>query len=107
MSITILSREGLERSLAVRDLSDPSNGPHAIQLVVNCILEALTCAWQCPVVLERASPIVSIRDNYERSRYPEAATLRDARYSRYVSADTVLRASTSAMIPPMLDRLAT
>ncbi len=70
------------------------------------VLDALSAAWGIRVLVHRSSPIVSVHDNYERLGYPPEATARDARYTRYVDANTVLRTSASAMIPPLLERLA-
>jgi len=72
----------------VRDLSDPASGPHAMQLIVASILDALAEAWSIPARLHRASPVVSVHDNYERLRYPPDAAARDARYTRYVDPNT-------------------
>ena len=38
---TVLSPEQLERDLSVRDLTDPAEGPHAIQLVADRAAGAL------------------------------------------------------------------
>ena len=107
MTNRVLSEEQLARALAVRDLTDPACGAHAMQLVVQQLLHALSQAWGCPAVVHRANPIISVTQNYERLRVPAEATARDARYTRYVDPTTVLRTSTTAMIPPLLDALAT
>lgn len=106
MPHAILSPEALEHALALRDLTDPSQGPHAIQRLVDASVRALTGAWSCPVVGERANPIVTVADNYDRLLYPPGGAARDARYTRYVTRDTLLRTQTSTMIPPLLRRLA-
>lgn len=96
-----LSVRELVRALSLRDLSDPSAGPHAMQLVVDAILTSLA---PLPIHVERASPIVSIADNYDRLNYPPEGAARDARYTRYVGGGALLRTQTSAMIPPLLER---
>src|SRR5205823_2627472 len=101
-----IASEHLQRALNLRDLSNPAHGGHAMQSVVASLIHSLTRAWACPAILHRASPSVSIVDNYERLRYPADAAARDARYTRYLSKATLLRTHTSAMIPPLLDRLA-
>lgn len=92
---------------AIRDLTDPARGPHAIQLILDEILDALRRGWpSTDVRLVRADPVVSLADNYWRLGYaPDAVTL-DARYTRYVAEDRVLRSHTSALVPPALDALA-
>ncbi len=106
MSPKLLSKEALARALALRDLTDPSQGRHAMQDLLRALTQALGGAWRCPVRVERAPPIVSVADNYDRLHYPAGGAARDARYTRYVTTDTLLRTQTSAMIPPLLRRLA-
>jgi phenylalanyl-tRNA synthetase alpha chain len=93
-------------ALALPDLTDAAHGPHALQLLVQEAVAALRQAWACEVIVHRANPVVSIADNYELLGYPPDAAARDARYTRYVSADEVLRTHTSAMIPGLLRSLA-
>ncbi len=92
---------------AIRDLTDPAPGPHAIQLILDEILDALGRRWpSTDVRLVRADPVVSLAENYWRLGYaPDAVTL-DARYTRYVAEDRVLRSHTSALVPAALDALA-
>lgn len=106
MSVSILSAEELRRTLSVRDLTDPTSGPHALQQLIEATLEALRQAWGCAVRVHRQSPIVSIADNYDRLHYPPEGAARDARYTRYVCDTALLRTQTSAMIPGLLRQLA-
>ena len=106
MPHAILSPEALQRALTLRDLTDPAQGPHAMQLLVEAAVGALSRTWGCAVLEERADPVVSVADNYDRLLYPPGGASRDARYTRYVASDRLLRTQTSAMIPPLLRRLA-
>ncbi|HET9552376.1 MAG TPA: hypothetical protein VFP50_05360 [Anaeromyxobacteraceae bacterium] len=106
MSRTPITPDALRRALALRDLTDPAQGPHAVQRVVEAALAALRELFGAPVLVERADPIVSVADNYDRLLYPPGGAARDARYTRYVTATTLLRTQASAMIPPRLRRLA-
>lgn len=106
MRPTPISPEALQRALALRDLTDPSQGRHAMQLVAERIADALARAWGCQLRVQRAHPVVTIADNYDRLHFPPDGASRDARYTRYVSESTLLRTHTSAMIPPALRRLA-
>ncbi len=99
---TVISTPELVRALALRDLTDPAAGPHAMQL----LLETIYAALHVPVRVHRASPIVSIADNYDRLGYPADGAARDERYTRYVCDTAVLRTQTSAMVPPLLRTLA-
>lgn len=98
--------EQLRAALAVRDLTDPAHGAHALQLVCDAFTGALAAAWGATVRVVRASPVVTARDNYDRLYYPADGVARDARYTRWIGPGVLLRTQTSAMMPPALDALA-
>jgi phenylalanyl-tRNA synthetase alpha chain len=104
--VTYLDRAQLQRDLGLRDLSDPAEGPHAIQVLVGQAVDAVGRAWGCEVRWCRGPRIVPVSDNYDRLGYPAEAITRDTRYTRYVDAGTMLRSHSSAMIPPALAWLA-
>jgi len=99
---TTITDDQLARALALRDLSDPSCGPHAMQLVLAAIVDALADAWHCPVRTHRSSPVVTIEENYELLGYEADAPTRESRYTRYLDERRLLRSHTSAMIPSAL-----
>lgn len=94
------------RALALRDLSDPAQGPHAMQQVVDILEAALATAWRVPVRRERGPRVMSVRDNYDRLRYRADDVTRARRYSRYVDDRRMLRSHTTAHIPGLLRELA-
>jgi phenylalanyl-tRNA synthetase alpha chain len=98
----ILSPDALACALAVRDLTDPSQGPHAVQRVLDATVKALARSWQCEVLHHRASPIVSADHHYARLH---DSPQREAGSTRWISGTELLRARTAAMIPPLLQRL--
>ena len=98
----LLDADALRRALSLRDLTDPDAGPHAMQALLGDVVSALERRWRCRVLWHRAHPIVWAADNYDRLGYPPEGAARDARYTRYVDARTVLRTQTSAMIPALL-----
>ena len=104
-SATYLNPEQLQAALGIRDLSEPAEGPHAIQLLIDRIVEALSRAWPCEVRWCRGPKVVPVADNYDGLGYPADAITREARYTRYVSAGQMLRSHSSAMIPPALRQL--
>lgn len=106
MSTTYLSAEAIRRTLTLRDLSDPAQGPHAMQLLVEGIGAALSGAWDVPVRRATGHPVVSVEENYDRLLIPADAVAREARYTRYLNAGVVLRTHTTAMIPGLLEQLA-
>lgn len=87
----------LVRALNVRDLTDPAQGPHAMQLLIADLKAVLDNPREV-----RHHPLVPVEHNYEHLGYPEDAITRDARYTRYVSETCMLRSHTTAMIPPAL-----
>jgi phenylalanyl-tRNA synthetase alpha chain len=106
-----LSAEQLSRDLAIPDLSDPADGPHAIQLIASIAVSALEAAWNrdganCEVRWRRGPRIVPIADNYDRLGYDQADVTRAVRYSRYVDQDRMLRSHSTAAVPSALRHLA-
>jgi phenylalanyl-tRNA synthetase alpha chain len=101
----------LTRDLAVADLSDPADGPHAIQLIAALAVSGLLAAWREPAGAPavwwcRGPRVVTIADNYDNLGYPPAAVTRAARYTRYVDSERMLRAHATALVPPALRQLA-
>lgn len=103
---TYLSPEQLQRDLAVRDLTDPDQGPHAIQILIDAAVGVLADVWGVEVRGCRGPRVVPIQDNYDRLGIGPEAVSRDARYTRYVDERLMLRSHSSAMIPPALAQLA-
>ncbi len=104
--VPYLSPAQLQAALSVRDLSDPGEGPHAIQVLIDRAVEALSRAWSCEVRWCRGAKVVPVADNYDRLGYAADAITREARCTRYVSAGQMLRSHSSAMVPPALRELA-
>ncbi|MFC0681202.1 hypothetical protein ACFFGH_25515 [Lysobacter korlensis] len=102
---TYLSNAQLLAALETRDLSDPAQGAHAIQLILDAVAARLTATWRIPATVIRDSPLVAVTDNYDRLGFDTAAVARDQRYSHYVSPTVMLRSHTSASIPAALERV--
>jgi phenylalanyl-tRNA synthetase alpha chain len=98
--------EQLRAALAVRDLTDPAQGAHAMQRICDALAAALAAAWGATMRVVRGSPVVTARDNYDRLYYPAQGVARDARYTRWIGPGVLLRTQTSAAIPAALDVLA-
>ena len=86
MNAATLNIHALRQALNLRDLTDPDDGRHAIQLLIEDILSALRREWGCEIKVHRESPIIPVEDNYNKLRYPPDGAARDARYTRYVTA---------------------
>ena len=104
--VSYLDPVQVQRDLGLRDLSEPAEGPHAIQILIGQAVERLCRAWKCEVRWCRGPRIVPVADNYDRLGYPAEAITRETRYTRYVDAESMLRSHSSAMIPPALRWLA-
>ena len=103
---TLLTPHELCAALQLRDLSDPGEGPHAMQSLLTEVVETLAGSWRCAVEVQRRRPLVAVEDNYDRLGYAPADIVRDARYSRYAAETVMLRSHTTAGVPPALRRLA-
>lgn len=103
-----LSPEQLTHDLSVRDLTDPSQGTHAVQLVLERAVRAVSDLWGPDVEVRwhRAERIVPVADNYDLLGYDPADVTRDARYTRYADERRMLRSHSSALIPGALRALA-
>lgn len=106
LGIAHLSPAQLRHDLGIRDLSDPAQGPHAIQILIERAADSLSRAWDCEVRWCRGQRIVPVADNYDRLGYPAGAISRAARYTRYVDDERLLRSHSTAMVPPALRQLA-
>ena len=102
----LLDASRLAHDLSLRDLTDPAEGPHAIQLLVDIATRSLARTWSCEVKVVRGPRIVTRGENYDRLGYAPDAVTRDARYTRYIDDERLLRSHTSALIPSALDALA-
>ncbi|KKQ33621.1 MAG: Phenylalanyl-tRNA synthetase class IIc [candidate division TM6 bacterium GW2011_GWF2_37_49] len=60
MKMSKLSLDALRRALNIRDLSNSAEGHHAMQLIVDEIVQSLQKTWACDVKIHRESPIVSM-----------------------------------------------
>jgi phenylalanyl-tRNA synthetase alpha chain len=65
-SVPYLSPAQLQTALGIRDLSDPQEGPHGIQILIDRAVEALSHAWSCEVRWCRGPKVVPVADNYDR-----------------------------------------
>ena len=76
-SVPHLSAAQLRAALGIRDLSDPAEGSHAIQILTGRAVAALSRAWCCEVRWCRGPKIVPAADNYDRLGYAADAITRE------------------------------
>jgi phenylalanyl-tRNA synthetase alpha chain len=108
MSITPVTTvpDPVADALALRNLTDPAAGEHAVQHVVTALEAALTAAWHVPLHHDAGPRVVTVTGNYDRLRYSPDALTHDRRYTCYVGNGQMLRSHTSARIPALLHALA-
>lgn len=105
ISSAAISPEQLSAALALRDLTDPLAGPHALQELVSCLESAVAGGWGATLRRSPGDRVVPVTDNYDRLRYDSGDVTRASRYTRYVGEGLMLRSHMSARIPALLDDL--
>lgn len=98
-----LTSDQLCHALNLRDLTNPAQGGHAIQALLASAAGALQPEWGSTVRYVRNSPVVPVRENYDRLGYDADDVTRARRYTRYISPTVMLRSHTSAELPTALE----
>ena len=98
-STITLDAAGIEGAVAVRDLTDPAGGPHAMQAMVRAIRGAL----EGPVRDLAGPRVVTLAANYHDLLFPREGVKYDAFFA---SSDTILRTHVSCLVPRALRELA-
>ena len=105
MKQEIMSPERLASSLAILDLTDPDNGVHAINIIIDNVKQAFEKTYPETTIEEvRSCPEVSLKENFDDLLFPLDNAGRSSRYTRYVTEDTILRTHTSCAIPRWLKK---
>lgn len=104
MKAMAMSPEKVKRALAIKDLTDPQNGVHAINLLIERIRIRLSQkeGWPTPDLKRSASPISSVANDFDRLYFPIDSPSRSPVYTRYIDETRILRTHTTAMIPDLL-----
>ncbi|MDD7973748.1 hypothetical protein [Roseinatronobacter alkalisoli] len=100
--VLTLSEARLSQYAKLRDLTDPAQGKHAINLVLDRLVTAVSVWSGLPAEIFRRDPVVPIEDNFDRLYYDANAIARSTRYTHHVSQDRILRTHTTAAIPSIL-----
>ncbi|WP_066460735.1 PheS-related mystery ligase SrmL [Sanguibacter suarezii] len=98
-----LTPDQLSRALSLRDLTDPAHGEHAVQTLLDAVVAAVRAESGATLRYVRNTPLVAVRDNYDRLGYARGDVTRARRYTRYVSPTVMLRSHTSADLPAALE----
>ena len=104
MKLIVMSSEKIKQALAIKDLTDPKNGVHAINLIIERIREALSQkeGWSTPEIRRSDSSISSVTNDFDRLYLPPDSPSRSSVYTRYITEEIILRTHTTAMIPGLL-----
>jgi phenylalanyl-tRNA synthetase alpha chain len=100
-----ITQDQLNQALNLRDLTNSDEGSHAMQLLLSSITDKLTSNWNNTGIEYRGSKVVTIANNYDNLGYPLEGAARDARYTRYVDDQHLLRTQMSAVIPTALKEI--
>jgi phenylalanyl-tRNA synthetase alpha chain len=107
MKAMTMSPEKVKQALAIKDLTDPQNGIHAINLLIERIRTSLSQkeGWSTPDLRRSASPISSVTNDFDRLYFPADSPSRSLVYTRYIDETKILRTHTTAMIPDLLTEM--
>lgn len=72
MKAITMTPEKVEQALAIKDLTDPKNGVHAVNLVVERIKKHLSEqeGWPMPEIRRKDTPISSVTNDFDRLYFP-------------------------------------
>lgn len=104
ISAMTMDSEKIEQALAIKDLTNPQNGIHAINLAIEKIKKPLSekAGWPLLEVRRTDSPVSSVRNDFDRLYFPIDSPARSPVYTRYITEESILRTHTSALIPDIL-----
>lgn len=103
---TLISPDALSAALALRDLTEEHERPHAIRLIAHAILKGLADRGWPEALVQRGPRVVSARENYGLLGYDENEITLGSAHTRWVSDSTLLRTQTTSLIPAALQKAA-
>ena len=104
MKIKYLTKEELSKSLNIKDLTEKSSGVHAINLIIDNIINNINKIGINPDII-RNDPIVEIENNYDKLYYPSDTITKSSIYTRWVDDKNILRTQTTSGIPNLLKNI--
>jgi phenylalanyl-tRNA synthetase alpha chain len=99
---TLIAPEALERALAIEDLSEEGERPHAVGLIVREVLGGMAGKGWPLASRVRGERVVDARDNYALLGYDPSEITLGSEHTRWVSPTTLLRTQTTSLIPQAL-----
>mgnify|MGYP000170674025 CR=1 FL=1 len=102
MTARYLTKDELIHALELRDLSCASQGEHAMQMLLSQGQAAIESWLPCTTQTLKANPLVWAQENYDALGYPKDGPAREARYTRYLNDQLMLRTQMSSHVPQWL-----
>ena len=101
-----MSPDQVTKFLSTKDLSNPTNGIHAVNLVLDRIVKKFLNSDGYPEpIIERRQPVTTVRENFDLLLFPTNSAVRSSIHTRYISMNTVLRTQASSIITDVLPKL--
>ncbi len=98
-----LTKDEIDQTLHLSDLTEKTD--HAIGMMVNEIQTVLEIKYGLKANIVRMSPIVDVKDNYDRLYYPNDTITKSSRYTRWIDSETILRTQMTSCIPNVLKKI--
>lgn len=105
MKIKYLTKEELNKSLSIIDLTDKLNGLHSLNIMLDVIQSKLESYYNIKTSIIRNNPIVTTSDNYDKLYYPKSDITKSSVYTRWVNEYEILRTQTTSGIPKLLNKV--
>jgi phenylalanyl-tRNA synthetase alpha chain len=96
--LRMMDHEILNKYLSIEDLTDTSNGPHAINLVIDRLKAAFNLHGYPEVQIKTSNRISNVSDEFDNLRIPSNSRQRSPEYVRYVNETSLLRSHTTPII---------
>ena len=69
MNTQLIGADAYSAALSLSDLTDPVYGLHALQPLLQSVIEQIQQAWGCDLIVHRGERVVSTTDNYDLLGY--------------------------------------
>jgi phenylalanyl-tRNA synthetase alpha chain len=100
-----MDHETLNKYLSIDDLTDTSNGPNAINLVIDRLKNAFSLHGYPEVHIRTSNRISNISDEFDNLRIPLNSRQRSPEYVRYINETSLLRSHTTPILVNILKEI--
>lgn len=99
--VSKMPQDVLDKYLSIPDLTDPANGTHAINLVIEKLQKSFRANYP-PVQIRTSNRISNVIDEFDSLHIPLDSPQRSSEYVRYIDEFNLLRSHTTPLIPKIL-----